>query len=84
MERNAELKRGLAGMASKALVGRTIKEVRYMTEKEQEAQGWYGSAVVLMLDNGVCVFPSRDDEGNDAGALFTTDKSMECVPVIMP
>ena len=68
--------------AAAKLQGRTIKAVRYMTEEEQEACGWYSRAVVLVLDDGHAIWPSRDDEGNDAGALFTTYDELPGVPVI--
>jgi hypothetical protein len=56
---------------NKLLVGRTIKQVRKMTAKELEAEGWEGDhALVIELDNGTLVYPSRDDEGNGPGALF--------------
>jgi len=68
--------------ASKLLVGRTIRSVRYLTEEEQKDLYWSSKAIVLFLDNGTCVFPSRDDEGNDAGALFTTDNNLPTIPVV--
>lgn len=71
-----------ANDAAKLLVGRKIVAVRYMTEAEVEELGWYGSAVVVILDNGLALFPSSDDEGNDAGALFTTDEKLSTIPVI--
>lgn len=56
--------------ASKHLVGRRITDVRYLSEDESKALGWYGRALVLVLDNGALFFPSSDDEGNGPGALF--------------
>jgi putative sterol carrier protein len=56
--------------AQKALVGKTIKKVRYLTAEEVESLGWSASAVVLELSDGTMLFPSRDDEGNDGGAMF--------------
>jgi len=67
---------------SKLIVGRTITGFRYLSEKEQEDLGWYRAAPVLMLDDGNQIFASADDEGNDAGALFTTYESMQTIPVI--
>ena len=64
------------------LVGRTITAVRYMSSEEMDELGWYRSGIVLTLDNGLSLFPSRDDEGNDAGALFTTSEEMPTIPVI--
>jgi len=68
--------------AALVLVGRKIKAVRYLHSSEAEHLGWYGRSVVIELDNGVLVWPSADDEGNDAGALFTTDKRVSTLPVI--
>lgn len=67
---------------SVVLVGRKIVKVRYMTKKEAEDCGFLRRAVVIQLDNGVSIFPSRDDEGNDAGALMTTDDTLQTIPVI--
>jgi len=67
---------------SQLLVGRTIKKVRYMDAKEVDELGWMRKAVVIELDNGLLLYPSADDEGNDAGAIFTTDKKLSTIPVI--
>lgn len=64
------------------LVGRTIKSVRYLSDEETDEIGWNRSSIVLELDSGVSLFPSSDDEGNDAGALFTTHEDMQTIPVI--
>ena len=56
--------------ARKHLVGRTIKAIGYMSAEEADELGWYGRALVIELDDGTALFPSQDDEGNDAGALF--------------
>ena len=60
--------------ANKHLVGRTITEVRYMSKEETDAMGWYNRPLVVSLDNGTMLFPSKDDEGNDGGALFGQSK----------
>jgi len=52
------------------LKGRTISEVRYMNENEKEMLGWNKRCIMIILDDGTVIYPSRDDEGNDAGALF--------------
>ena len=66
------------------LVGRKIVKARYLTEEEAEGQGWDNSAVVLQLDDGSCIYPSSDDEGNDAGALFIygPDDDSSILPVM--
>jgi|SaaInlV_100m_DNA_2_1039680.scaffolds.fasta_scaffold27136_3 hypothetical protein len=52
------------------LFGRRIVHVRYMGETEAEDQGFHHRPIVIHLDNGTLIYPSRDDEGNDGGALF--------------
>lgn len=52
--------------------GKTIKEVREMTDEEMESEHWHGNRkpTVLVLDDGTKIFASRDPEGNGAGAMF--------------
>ena len=56
------------------LVGRTITETREMTVAEGEVEGWefghHGPPMVLVLDDGTILYPSRDTEGNGPGELF--------------
>jgi hypothetical protein len=56
-------------IANSVLLNRKIVNVRYLTDEEMEAFGWRYRCIVLTLDDNTLVFPSRDDEGNDAGAL---------------
>lgn len=67
--------------AESALVGRVIKEVRYLTTEETEELGWQGTSLVIFLDNGDYLVPSTDDEGNGPGALHTNIKGLEVIPV---
>tara|TARA_R110002020_G_scaffold58337_6_gene159870 strand:- start:11976 stop:12221 length:246 start_codon:yes stop_codon:yes gene_type:complete len=59
------------------LKGKTISSVRYMTDVEIEAWGWYKKAVVISFTDGSWIVPQMDDEGNDGGALFLMDKNKE-------
>ena len=68
--------------AKDLLVGRTIKKAVYMDAENAETLGFNQRPVVLVLDNGLMIYPSMDDEGNDAGALFTTSEKTSCLPVI--
>lgn len=63
-----ELKEWWAGKLSK-LVGRTITQVTYMSDKDAERNMWDRCAVVLVLDDGTSISPMQDDEGNGPGAL---------------
>jgi len=56
------------------LVGKKIKSVRYLTDNEAEGLGWYSKPLVIELNDGSLILPSRDDEGNDGGALFGQSK----------
>lgn len=68
---------------SKHLVGKTIKEVRYMTDKEKESHGWFHKALVIFFTDGSFIYPSTDDEGNDAGSLFASFTELQVIPVIL-
>ena len=78
----AELTKRWENVASKLLLNRKIVGVRYMTAAEADDHGWYTQCVVIKLDNGVLIYPSADDEGNAAGALFTTDPDEQTLPVL--
>lgn len=68
--------------AVKHLKGRKIVSVRYMTTEEMDSLGWSSRCVILQLDNGMLIYPSMDDEGNGAGALFTSDENCSVIPII--
>jgi len=68
-------------LARKALVGRTIKEARYMTQDEADMMGWYERSIILFFDDGSWVVPQRDDEGNGGGALAISGEP-QVLPVI--
>ena len=67
---------------TKLLVGRKIVAVRYMNDEEMENHGWYNRALLIQLDDGTVIYPSRYDEGSGAGALFTNSEEMSTIPVI--
>jgi len=52
---------------AKTLVGKTIKEVRYMTDEEAEQFMWYKKPIVI---------PQMDDEGNDGGAVYCSEDNL--------
>ena len=66
-------------IASKQLLNSGITDVRYLIDTELEGLGWDSSTVVIFLDNGNYFFASSDDEGNEAGSMFT---SFERSPVL--
>lgn len=64
------------------LVGKTIDSVRYMNDKEMNDFMWYKKPVIIKFTDGSYIIPQRDDEGNDGGALFTSDDTLDVIPVI--
>lgn len=58
----------------KHLLGKQIVSIRYLTEKEMGFMDWHQKPIVIQLNDGTILFPSRDDEGNDGGALFGQTK----------
>ena len=81
-KRRQILKDVWAEEARKALKGRRRVGVRYTTAAEEEELMWHSAGIVLMLDNGHLLYPAKDDEGNQAGALHTTFDKLKCVPTI--
>lgn len=69
-------------VAKDQLLGKKIVGVRYLSEQEAEDLGWTSRSIVLTLDDGNMIYPSMDDEGNDAGALFTCNEKNPTIPVI--
>ena len=69
---------------AKHLLGKTVSKVRYMTDEEAKDMMWYNRPIVIEFTDGTIILPSRDDEGNDGGALFgqTKDGKDLTFPVI--
>lgn len=64
------------------IVGRTIKQVRPLTDIELRANGWRPPSpstapppLVIVLDDDTLIFPSSDPEGNEPGCLFGSDNN---------
>lgn len=70
--------------AQEVLLGRKIVEVRYMEDEEMETLGFYKRTLVLHLDDNTLIYPSMDDEGNDAGVIHYQKKGDDnyVLPVI--
>lgn len=64
------------------LVGKTIAKIEYLTKKEGEEMGWYQLPLAIVFTDGSWIFPMADDEGNNGGALATSMKGMETIPVM--
>ena len=59
-----------------ARFGRTITQAEYVADAE------YGHVLALVLDNGLTLFPMRDDEGNGPGALHYQGPSSGVLPTM--
>lgn len=77
-----QLKAHWGGLASKFLVGKTIKYVRYMTDAELEDLGFETSNLAIFFTDGSFMYASMDDEGNDSGVICTNDPNTKCYPSI--
>lgn len=68
------------------LVGRRIVAVRWQDPQEAMNCGFSSTPIVLQLDDGTLLYPMRDDEGNDAGALAVQnpDGSPSQLPQVAP
>ncbi len=53
---------------SKMLIGRKIVSVNYMAQEHADDNGWHNRPIEIHLDDGNCLTPMMDDEGNDGGA----------------
>lgn len=69
-------------VASDQLLGRKIVAVRYMSAEECDEMMWERRPLVIQLDDGNIIYPSRDDEGNGPGSLFTNNEEQPVLPVI--
>ena len=52
---------------TKALVGKKIMSVRYMTA--EQAGDWWKLPLMISLNDGTVIIPLQDDESNDGGSL---------------
>ena len=69
-------------LVNKHLVGKYITKVQWLNPKDsKKLLGWDYQPCELHLNDGTIITPSADDEGNNAGALFTNIQELPCCPV---
>ena len=69
-------------LVNKHLVGKYITKVEWLNPKDtKKLLGWDFQPCELHLNDGTIITPSADDEGNNAGALFTNIQELPCCPV---
>lgn len=77
-----KMKELLEIQATKALVGKKIVSVGYMSAQDAKNMGWFHRPLIIFFEDGTHMYASSDDEGNDAGAIFTNIKGFETIPVL--
>ena len=66
----------------KSIVGKKVAGITYMTEAQAEENLWYNRPVVIIFDDGSYIIPLADDEGNNGGALASSDDELPIIPVM--
>jgi len=66
--------------ATKELVGKTIAAVRYLTDEEMNAYGWYSRCPVIFLEDGSAIIPMSDEEGNEGGVFEILSDDRVVIP----
>ena len=57
-------------------VGHKIVAIRNATIEEQKQLGWIKTSIVIVLDNGIKLTPSQDEEGNGPGTIFVDNNNL--------
>ena len=54
------------------LIGKKITNIRPMTDKEMEAEGWEGIRIcdVIEIEGGGKIYPSNDPDPNGPGRMY--------------
>tara|TARA_R100000664_G_C2731765_1_gene122117 strand:+ start:887 stop:1150 length:264 start_codon:yes stop_codon:yes gene_type:complete len=68
---------------SDSLVGKKITKVEYLSSEEADRSMWDKIPVAIQLDNKEWLVPMSDDEGNNGGAVSTTIKGLDTIPVLI-
>ena len=69
-------------LVNKHFVGKYITKVQWLNPKDtKKLLGWDYQPCEIHLNDGTIITPSADDEGNNAGALFTNIQELPCCPV---
>ena len=80
MKGKKDIRRYWNGKAFDFFVGKKIAMARYLTDKEmitffgEESLGSYKVPIILEFDDRSYAIPFMDDEGNDGGAIYVSNK----------
>ena len=64
----------------KHLLNQKIVNIKYMSEKESDRQGWSTRPIEITLSNGESLVPTQDDEGNNGGSIATNITELPTIP----
>ena len=79
----ADLREHWGNLASNYLVGKTIRRVRYLDDREREDIGWIHSGLVIEFTDDHWIVAMSDNKGEDAGAVWTSSQSeLNVLPTI--
>jgi hypothetical protein len=57
--------------------------VRYLNDRETEDLAWTKNGIVIEFEDGHWIVAMNDDEGNEAGAIWTSSQSeINVIPTI--
>jgi hypothetical protein len=83
MKTPEEIEKYWTDKIKKQLVGRTITSVQYLSREDaREEWDWYDRSLIIMFDDNSWIMPMSDDEGNNGGALATSESELSTIPVI--
>ena len=69
----------IIGKVKKQMLGRTITNIRFMSEQECDNNMWDKRGVVIELDDGNILYPMCDEEGNNSGVIATSYKDLNVI-----
>jgi hypothetical protein len=78
-----EPEKGWTLKARETLKGQVCVGGRYITKEEAKAFEWSNRPFALFFESGLIVYAVSDDEGNQGGALFTSDENLPLIPVML-
>jgi hypothetical protein len=64
------------------LKGKTIAHVQYLTDEEISDLSWSKRGFVIVFTDGSYIYPTSDDEANNAGSMRTSFEELPIIPVI--
>lgn len=74
-----KFEKDLLKKAKKQMLGRTITNIRYMSEQECNNNMWDKRGVVIELDDGNILYPMCDEEGNNSGVIGTSYNNLQTI-----